>query len=470
MSLKSLKPLRHTVSFRLTLWYAALFMLSHMVAFGLTYVLLATSLRQKDHDSIQAKLHDLADQYHAAGLEGLKKELTLQARLQKTQRFFIRFAAPSNATLFVKIPDQWPEFDLRRLEQETLSDTAQWLWIHAKDEDEVLEVAAMRFVDGSLLQVGKSTEERKEILERFGWILGSIMLPVVVGSVLGGMWVALRALQPIRHLIQTVRTIAAGAMEARVPTRQTGDELEELGRLFNTMLEQITTLIQGMRSTLDNVAHDLRTPMTRLRGIAELALGTEADLPTCREALADCVEEADRVRTLLNTLMDIAEAETGTMTLACKSVSVAALLEDVVDLYLEVAAEKDIAVALTAPEDLCLYGDQQRMRQVLANLLDNALKYTSCGGQVALSASQDQHQAVITVADTGVGISPQDLPHIWERLYRGDRSRAQHGLGLGLSVVQAVVQAHQGSVDVSSVPGVGSCFTLRLPLAAALLL
>ena len=176
-------------------------------------------------------------------------------------------------------------------------------------------MASAQLPDGSLLQVGMSTEDRDELLEAFGWIVLGILIPVVGGGVIGGMFLAFRALRPVRHLIETVRAIEAGTLGARVPTRQTGDELDELGRLFNTMLEKIAALILGMRRALDSVAHDLRTPMTRVRGIAELALTADADLATCREALADCVEEADRVRTLLDTLMDISEAETGTMTL-----------------------------------------------------------------------------------------------------------------------------------------------------------
>ena len=149
-----------------------------------------------------------------------------------------------------------------------------------------------------------------------------------------------------------------------------------------------------------------------MRGIAELALTAEADLATCREALADCVEEADRVRTLLDTLMDISEAETGTLSLDLDVVQLAALLEDAVDLYREVADDKGITVSSSAPPELCLRADRPRLRQVLANLLDNALKYTAPGGTVALSASERPSQVVITVEDSGMGIPPEASPHL----------------------------------------------------------
>ena len=263
--------------------------------------------------------------------------------------------------------------------ERAVTGTESWIKVRAKGKDEVLEIASMWLPDGSLLPVGKSTEDRDELLEAFGWIVLGILIPVVGGGVIGGMFLAFRALRPVRHLIETVRAIEAGTMGSSVPTRQTDDELDELGRLFNTMLEKIAALIQGMRNALDDVAHDLRTPMTRVRGIAELALTAEADLATCREALADCVEEADRVRTLLDTLMDISEAETGTMTLDLDVVHLPALLEDAVDLYRDVAAEKDISVSTSVPRELCLRADRHRLRQVLANLLDNALKYTAPG-------------------------------------------------------------------------------------------
>jgi signal transduction histidine kinase len=465
MSFRSLKRLRKTLSFRLTVWYSVLFILSYLVLFGLAYVQLAVALRQRDRESIHLKLQELAAYYQAEGLNGLQNGLALQERLQQTRPFFIRFATASNATLLVKIPGEGVDFDWKQLEQRAIIGNEQWIQIPAHNDDDILEICTLHMPDGSLLQVGRSNDDRDDVLEAFAGIVAGIMILVAAGSMFGGTFLALRALRPIRHLLQTVQAIDAGAMDVRVPTYQTGDELDELSRLFNTMLGKIAALISGMRSALDNVAHDLRTPMTRFRGIAELALGTEADLAVYREALADCVEESDRVLMMLNTLLDISEAETGTMRLELAEVNISVLLEDAVDLYGEVAAAKDLNVSVAATEGLCLRADRNRMQQVLANLLDNAIKYTPSGGKIALRAYQQRQQAVILVEDTGMGMSPDELPKIWDRLYRGDDSRSQRGLGLGLSLVKAVVQAHQGAVEVSSIPGVGSQFTLCFPLA-----
>jgi signal transduction histidine kinase len=277
-----------------------------------------------------------------------------------------------------------------------------------------------------------------------------------------------RTLEPVRHLAAAVGTIVrTGRMDARVPVRDTGDPLDELTILFNGMLDRISGLIAGMRGALDNVAHDLRTPMTRLRGIAERALGETPDAGAYREALADVLEESERVVAMLDTLMDISEAETGTMKLATEPVNVERLLRDTTDLYADVAEEKGLVLAARAPADLAILADRNRLRQVVANLVDNAVKYTPAGGRVDLDAWRVGEQAMITVRDTGAGIGPEHLPHIWDRLYRADESRSERGLGLGLSLVRAIVGAHGGQVTADSTPGAGSTFTIVLPGATA---
>lgn len=457
---------RKGLGVRIALWYSVFFILSTLSLFVLAYVLLASSLRQQDRDSIEQRLHQLAAEYQAEDLAGLRKELALETRLRKTKPFFIRIAGPANTTVFLEIPDQWAQYDLTRLEHMPPAGPGDLIQLPTKDDEAVLEIASRRLPDGGQLQVGKSTEERDSVLERFGWIVGGVMIPMVIVGVLGGAFLARRSLQPVRQLIQTVRAIESGAMETRVSLRKTGDELDELGALFNGMLDKIEALIQGMRNALDNVAHDLRTPLARLRGTAEIALRSERDPAVFREALADCVEESDQLLQMLNTLMDIAEAETGMLKLHLEPVSIPALLGDVADLYQLVAEEKAITVSVTAPQAIWLTADRNRLRQVMANLLDNAIKYTPAGGRVEMEADtlRNQDAVVIRVTDTGSGMTPDELPNIWERLYRGDRSRSQRGLGLGLSLVKAVVGAHQGRVEASSQPGRGSVFTLTFPL------
>jgi signal transduction histidine kinase len=271
-------------------------------------------------------------------------------------------------------------------------------------------------------------------------------------------------LKPIRQINDTVSDLTAtGNMKARLPVIRTGDELDDLSRLVNQMLARIETLITGMKETLDNVAHDLRTPMTRLRGMAEMALAGDRSPGSCREALADCLEESERVLAMLNTLMDISEAETGTMHLEVEQVNLSEILAGVVELYRYVAEEKRIAIETSYPAELSLTGDRKRLQQALANLVDNAIKYTPAGGRVTVEAMEVSGQSVIKVKDSGPGIPPEEIDRIWDRLYRGDQSRSQRGLGLGLSLVKAIIAAHHGRVEVASQPSAGSIFTVYLP-------
>jgi signal transduction histidine kinase len=463
MFLRRLNRIRRTITFRLILWYSTFFILSTSFLFILAYVLLASSVREKNRVETHQKLSEYAAQYRGGGLEALKKEVGLEERSDKADAFFVRVAGPQNTNLFLNSPERWKDIDLALLESSSAGGSNHTVNIHTRDGAKVVEIESTALPNGNILQVGQSTEEQEALLERFREIFAGFMIPAVILGIAGGSLLAFRALRPVRDLIQTVRSVSTGRMDARVLASRTGDELDELVVLFNSMLEKIETLIKGMRGALDNVAHDLRTPLARLRGTAEMALRSEQNLETSHEALADCVEEADRILTMLNTLMDISEAETGAMKLQLEEVNISELMEDTVELYAHVAEDKKVSLHVTSPNDLLLTADLNRMRQVMANLLDNAVKYTPSGGRIDLQAFRRDHQAVIVVQDSGIGISAEEVPRIWNRLYRGDQSRSQRGLGLGLSLVKAVVQAHNGRIDVSSQPGRGSHFTLYLP-------
>lgn len=464
MPLSFLDRGRKKLAFRLTLWYSTIFLLSSIILFIVSYVFLS-SFVQDDRKAIQSKLREYISLGEQGGIAAIEKAIGDGRQANQSPSFFLRILGSGDETVFSSSPELWEQFVLKPLKDRPIE--GEWQYFPAKRGGDMLEVTFGYLPNGYLLEIGKNLEARNKILRNFRKTIVGFMIPMIVISLAGGVFLAFRALRPIRNLIQTAQSVVdTGKMDARVPIGTSGDELDELSELFNRMLQRIEGLIKGMREALDNVAHDLRTPMTRLRGTAEMALQSGTGREHHEEALADCLEESERCLTLLNTLMDISEAETGTMKLDLVTVKISNLIEDTLGLYEYVAEDKGITISVNCPKDIDMTVDRSRMLQVLANLLDNAIKYTPHGGSIAIDAYQKADQTVIRVKDTGVGISQEEIPKIWDRLYRADKSRTQPGLGLGLSLVRAVVRAHSGRAEVLSEPGAGSVFTLYLPSAA----
>ena len=432
---------------RLALWYATLFVLSAILIVFLTYYLTAASLAQRDRQIIESKLGAYAAVYSRGGIRALADTVRAE-QLTAPERLFVRVVDRGTETIVLSTPEGW--------------------------RPATLETGSLQLDDGTLMEVGKSTEVRGELLARFRAALGLVTLSIVAIALTGGWLVTQSALQPIRRLTAAAgRIVRTGRTDERVPVAEHDDAISDLTLLFNAMLDRIAGLVNGMRAAVDNVSHDLRTPLTRLRGSAEMALASPPDLDRYREALGDCVEETDRVLVMLDTLMDISEAESGVMPLQREPVRLADVAARAVDLYRDVADAKGVTLVADAGadtradagSDTVVSGDRVRLEQATANLIDNAVKYTPRGGRVSVDVQRERDRALLRVRDSGIGIPADEQPRIWDRLFRGDKSRAERGLGLGLSLVKAVIEAHGGTVTVVSEPGQGSTFTVSLPLA-----
>lgn len=415
------------------------------------------ALEAQDRRAVEEELRARGDSVAAGGLDALDRPSGSRIEERLT---LVRVSTASNRTLYRRGPRTAPSDGALDLPPSSTfhvvsTETRNWT------------VAVRRLDPDRVLQVALSDAWRRQTLWELRRVYLFVLGLALVLGLLGGRWLTRRALRPVRALAETTRKVVeAGDFSARVAPGTSGDELDQLAALFNRMLESNERLVHGMRDALDHVAHDLRTPLTRLRGGAEVALRSE-DPATYADALADTIDESDRVLTMLRTLTDISEAEAGVMKLDRGPADLAALASDVVDLYAHVAEEASVALATELDEGVIAWADPVRTRQALANLVDNAIKYSREGGEVRIEVTREGDRAVVRVIDRGEGILEDALPRIWERLYRADASRSHRGLGLGLSFVKAIVEAHGGEALAESTPGRGSTFTLRLPTARA---
>jgi len=313
-----------------------------------------------------------------------------------------------------------------------------------------------------VIEIGESVEDDEEFVAT---LLRGIVTPLSAFVLLGlpaGWFLARRALRGVEDVTRTATEIAAGALDRRVAVQGEGDELARLAQVFNAMLDRIQALVLGLREMADHLAHDLRSPLTRIRAAAELAQGTSRTNAAEASLAATATEECDRLLEMINTNLEITETESGAAYLHLADIDLVELVRDACELFQTVAEDRQIKLTAVLPAHGRLRADRQRLQRVIANLLDNALKYTPPGGEVRITLLDEGPRVRLSVEDTGVGIAPAERERIFERFYRSDRSRSEPGNGLGLALCLASVRAHGGEISVESEPGRGSTFSVTL--------
>ncbi len=463
-----LKQLRRSLALRFTLWFAGWFTIGFVAIFAGLYWLLGKQIEARDYEDLQQRLQQYSNVYVSSGLRGLQRRIAEDSQQPNVRSLFLRIVGPGGSQIWGKIPPDWLESD-----QEVVVVPDGWgRWREQTVErvrikrsaERDLAIVSQSLSENLLLQIGRATDSREALLEplrrTFAWVAGAVVL-LGVGA---GYLTARRATRPLREVVKTARAIIeTGKIDARVPAPRNNDEVAELVRHFNSVLDQNADLLRAMREALDNVAHDLRTPLTGLRLSAESALQREAVDRETAETLGDVIERSDQLLALLRALMEISEAEAGMMKLDPVVCDLGEIARNAAELYEEVAEAAEVSLTIATGAPVPATADPTRLRQAVANLVDNAIKYTPAGGSVTVWVGREGEERVVRVSDTGPGVPEAEQAKVWDRLYRCDQSRTASGLGLGLSMVRAILRAHGGDATVHNAKNGGAIFELRLP-------
>jgi len=455
------KAKSHLLSFRLVAGYFLLFFLSTTTLFGLSVFLLDRYVTDMERQRVMEKINFYQSLQSDSGFAKLVVELRRQHKTNRLGNVYIHLTDRDGKTIWQTIPEQLDELPSSLFSLPLAIKSGRWKNVDLPIFND-LDIYAYTLPGGHILNVGRTTERQEFLVESMRDMFTIVLLGIVLFGMAGGAFMAHQVLRPVRQLTKTVKKVSSGDMTSRVPIHEPKGEFDELAELVNAMLQRIETLMVAMRDALDNVGHDLRTPLARMKARIEQAVIEDSSPQRQRETLLDCAEEIERIDKLISMLMDIAEAETGQMRLNVESFPVADLLHDIAGLYDLIAEERGIELIVES-EEVMLSADRQRMAQAIGNLTDNALKYTPEGGVVTLKASTSSDTIVLTVQDTGPGIPGKERKRIFDKLYRLDKSRSTKGLGLGLSLVRAVIIAHDGKIVVTEAPEGGSIFKVKLP-------
>jgi signal transduction histidine kinase len=453
-----------SLGFRLGVSYALIFGIASFAGISLLYWMISSHVMHGVDRRLMEQKRALAHYAAFHDRRTVQGKFFEEAGARGTSRVFYRLVSPLGEGLVSSDPSAW----------EGAAWDTNWL-VRANGEGLVLadleladhrgraRVLSASIARGRILQISVYLGDEIAFLAKVRTASAVFVLGMLAAGIGAGRVMARKALAGLGDVIMAVRRVADGDFRERVVLTGAGDEMARLGRTYNRMADRIETLVREMQEVNDNIAHDLRSPVTRIRGLVEMAVVNGFVPEEGIETLGSIVEECDLQIHMINTMLEISEAEAGLGEMTVGRVTVTELVSRTREMFLPLAEENGVGLDTGRVASFTVLGDLRKIQRALSNLVDNALKYTPAGGRVLLSATLENNTAKIFVTDTGIGIDLDALPRIFDRFYRADLSRSLPGNGLGLSLAMAVARAHKGTIEVESVPGRGTTCALCLP-------
>ncbi|PCH97214.1 MAG: hypothetical protein COB83_02885 [Gammaproteobacteria bacterium] len=456
----------NTLSFRLTFWYTCLVIVLITIVFYASYFSLKNKLDQDMKYDLFEDIVEYQILYQKEGLEGIKKEIEQEIKLGEEEGFFFQLYNQEKELIYSSDLSHWQFLPENNRTIEHVFSTRQPVFqtINIQGEDYRAKTIYDLIAPDVLLYTGETTQDIADVmilLSRIFFQMFLIAIPITFGI---GWLMSTRAVKGIKEVSCIAAEIEKGNLDRRVSVLPQGDEITQLVDTFNAMLDRIRVLIFEMTEMTDNIAHDLRSPLARIRIISEVSLSNDRTHEEFRNAASDTIEECDRLLQMINSALDVAEVEADTLQITKQKVDLSQLIQDACELFEVISEDKGIKLTYNMENNCIINGNIQNLQRMIANILDNAIKYTLEGGVVDVVITSNRQNIKIIVIDTGMGIPEQDQTRVFDRFYRCDQSRAYDGCGLGLSFSKAVARSHGGDINLSSCLQKGSCFTIELPI------
>ena len=455
----------NTIAFKLTLWFTGIFTICAGVAFVLFYFLATQTIQAQVDQELMDNASKFSAVIHRNGLMGARELAVVEAQAAGEKVIFFRLLYPTGEVVASSHMSYWKQVHVSKeaLQTLVLKNNPVFETIFIPSTRQKARILYSFVATNAILQTGIVMDFPAKFLSAFKKVFIAAMGFIIIFSAVSGWLLIRKALSGVETITGTAQNITGTSLEKRVEVSGNKDELDHLAITFNAMLDRIEELVKNIREMSDNIAHDLKTPIARIRGFAELSLIHEENMEDYRAMASNTIEESDRLLDMINTMLVISRAEAGEGEFEFKRTDLSRMIKSACELFAPLAEDKNIEFNQTIEDRILIVADIKMLQRAFSNLLDNAIKYTPENGRINVIVFTENHYITIKIEDTGIGIALEDIEKIFQRFYRTESSRTSAGTGLGLSLARTIVAEHKGDVLVKSCPGKGSVFVMTLP-------